>query len=223
MKMPGKIVRVLVLFFFFCDHSFSQPVKDTLNPAKKPVRQFNTYNFMPFVANVLKLKVDSLYFTKSGFTPKKKYPVFKKENVAKVIGFSHCSESELKPVNPENPNDHLFLITDSLAIVNTSRCPPNKVELPAGETDSILNVFKNKKMFQKIPGGGSSCFFPRHTLLFLDKKDLVIAYIEICFQCDMVLTSPNLKNSCEGNFIGDGEKKLKELFFKNKINVTGQN
>ena len=173
---------------------------------------------MPYTQKVLQLEIDSTYFTKSSFTAKKKYPEFKKANVAKVTVFSHASGNQLQAVNPKNPTDKLFLVTDSLAIVNTKYCPPNSADLSRAEIDSLYAVFNNKKVFQKIPGGGSSCFFPRHTILFYDKSNKVMGFIEVCFECDMVLTSANLKKFFEGNFIEDGDTKLKELFLRNKIN-----
>ena len=142
----------------------------------------------------------------------------KKAKVAKVTVFSHASGNQLQSVSPNNSSDKLFLITDSLAIVNTKMCPPNKADLSRAETDSLYAVFNNKKVFEKIPGGGSSCFFPRHTILFYDKNDKVIGFMEVCFECDMVLTSGNLKKLFEGNFKEDGDTKLKEIFLRNKIN-----
>lgn len=190
--------------------------KDSLALKKRPLYKAN--NFMPYTNKVVQLKIDSTYFSKSNFPTKRKYPVFKKANVAKVTVFSHASGNQLMEVQPTNPADKLFLITDSLAIVNTKMCPPNKADLSKSETDSLFALFNNKKLFQKYPGGMSSCFFPRHTVLFYDKNNLVIGFIEICFECDMVLTSTNLTRFFEGNFKEGGEDRLKTIFTRNKIN-----
>ncbi len=190
--------------------------KDSVAVKKRPA--FKSYNFMPYTQKVLQLKLDSSYFAKSNFGVKKKYPVFKRSNVVAVTVFSHAAGNELKAVSPDNPTDKLFLITDSLAIVNTKFCPPNNAILSIAETDSLFAVFDNKKVFEKIPGGASSCFFPRHTILFFDKYNMVIGFLEVCFECDMVLTSPNLKKLFEGNFKEDEDKELKKIFLRNKIN-----
>lgn len=216
MPLKQKISSVILLFLVVISGECFSQVKDSLVVKKKPA--FKSYWFMPYTQKVLQLKPDSTYFTRSSFTAKRKYPVFNRSNVAKVTVFSHASGNQLMAVHPNNPNDKLFLITDSLAIVNTKMCPPNKADLSKAETDSLFAVFNNKKVFKKIPGGGSSCFFPRHTILFYDKSNKVIAFIEVCFECDMVLTSANLKKLCEGNFIEDGDEKLKEIFLRNKIN-----
>ncbi|MBC7863225.1 MAG: hypothetical protein IAF38_09635 [Bacteroidia bacterium] len=217
MKNQLKIIFA-ILFFFTVYLSSGQTKKDSTALKNKNI--FKTFYFMPFVNQVLALTIDSTYYTKSNFTATKKYPLFKRTDVVKVNGFSHCSESQLEFVNPKKATDKLFLLTDGLAIVNTDACPPNKVELPANEIDSLLKIFGNKKLFQKMPGGGSNCFFPRHTFLFYDKNNKVIGFMEICFQCDMVLTSSNLIKRFEGNFIGEGEKKLKELCKRVGISVS---
>lgn len=33
-------------------------------------------------------------------------------------------------------------------------------------------------------GGAHGCYIPRHSIIFLDKSDKVIGFIEICFQCE---------------------------------------
>ncbi|MDP2388028.1 MAG: hypothetical protein Q8M29_16760 [Bacteroidota bacterium] len=215
MLLKLKTIIPFILLIVISGKGIAQ-IKDSLVVKKRPA--YKAYNFMPYTNKVLQLKIDSTYFTKSSFTTKKKYPVFKKANVAKVTVFSHASGNQLMAVHPNNPTDKLFLITDSLAIVNTKMCPPNKADLPFAEIDSLFSVFNNKKVFQKIPGGGSSCFFPRHTILFYDKSNKVIGFVEVCFECDMVLSSSNLKKFFEGNFKDDGDVKLKEIFLGNKIN-----
>ncbi len=214
MLISIKIGTLLLLFALISTKGISQG-KDTLSLKKKPA--FKAYNFMPYTQKVLQLKIDSTYFTKSIFTAKKKYPEFKRSNIAKVRAFSHAAGTQLKDVHSTNPADKLFLLTDSLAIVNTKMCPPNSADLSLVETDSLFAFFSNKKLFEKIPGGGSSCFFPRHTILFYDKNNKVIGFIEICFECDMVLSSPNLKKMVEGNFKEGGEDRIKNLFVRNKI------
>jgi len=216
MLLKQKIAKLGILFLIGISANIFAQAKDSVSVKKKP--PFKSYWFMPYTQKVLQLKIDSAYFTKSSFNSKKKYPAFKRANVAKVTVFSHASGNQLQAVNPKNPADKLFLVTDSLAIVNTKMWPPNKADLSPAETDSLFTVFNNKKVFQKIPGGGSSCFFPRHTILFYNKNDLVIGFMEVCFECDMVLTSANLKKLYEGNFKEDGDKELKKIFLRNKIN-----
>lgn len=180
---------------------------------------FTTTHFNPYADQVLKLHPDFTYFTKSDLSANKGYPAFKRANLVKISGFSHCSGNELRNIDPKDRTNSLFLLTDNLAIVNTQICPPNKVDLPAKEIDAFLSIFSNKAFFEKMVGGGSNCFFPRHTFLFYDKNDKVIGYIEVCFQCSMSLTSNNLKKIYEGNLTSSGETKLKELCRRNGIAI----
>jgi hypothetical protein len=178
---------------------------------------FKTSFFMPYREKVLQLQPDSSHFISSDIL-KGNYPLFKKKNLGKVMVYSHCSERQLETVDPSNAADHLYMLTDSLAVVNREECPYNSADLSTADMDSLLQIFSNKKTFQRIRGGGSNCFFPRHTFLFLDYSGKVMGYLEVCFQCDMVLASPNLVKF-EGNFKGDGEQRLKSICKRSGINL----
>lgn len=41
--------------------------------------------------------------------------------------------------------------------------------------------------------GGAKCYDPRHAIIFYNKKNEILGYIEICFECEKVNSSSNLK------------------------------
>jgi len=49
----------------------------------------------------------------------------------------------------------------------------------------------------------AACYYPRHAIVFLNKSNKIITFIEICFECRRVKTSLNKENIgqfCEGKY-----------------------
>lgn len=59
------------------------------------------------------------------------------------------------------------------------------------------------------------CYNPRNAILFVDKNDAVIAYIELCFECFGNRIEPATLKI--GNFCDDKYEKIKNLFHSNGI------
>lgn len=75
----------------------------------------------------------------------------------------------------------------------------------------LLNEIQLKKLQEKFygcksPDESAACFDPRHALIFYDKKNEVLGYIEICFQCNQHNASLNLET------IADCALNLEALF-----------
>jgi hypothetical protein len=70
--------------------------------------------------------------------------------------------------------------------------------LPKSQIDSLTNIlfntgYKSKSKFRVIED--KKCYNPRNAILFLNKKNEVFEYIEICFECNKrVLSSEKIKD-----------------------------
>jgi hypothetical protein len=52
----------------------------------------------------------------------------------------------------------------------------------------------------------SDCYLPRHAIIFYDKNDNIFGFIELCFDCNGYISSPNLK------FLSDCALRQEDLF-----------
>jgi hypothetical protein len=77
----------------------------------------------------------------------------------------------------------------------------NKISLSKNEISKIKN-----SLFRKNLSLPYKCYNPRHSIIFYDKNDIVIGYIEICFECSQVKCSKNL------NFIAKNALNLETNF-----------
>lgn len=62
------------------------------------------------------------------------------------------------------------------------------------------NYSKETNLFSETTVG---CYYPRHAIVFLDKSDKVISYIELCLECSQVKTSLPKESTgqfCEGKY-----------------------
>jgi hypothetical protein len=57
---------------------------------------------------------------------------------------------------------------------------------------------------------------PRNAIFFLDKNNIIIAYIEICFECEAIRTSD--KELYLGEYCSDKYNLIKSIFKENNIN-----
>jgi hypothetical protein len=214
-----KLSAFFGLLICIAQFAFAQQQKnDSLDPVQQLKRKLKYFRYTPFVdAKVFQsYKIDSTFFAPSKFVKSK---TLKKKDIAKVRAFSHTSGTDIRSFGPKM-DIKLFSLTDSILIVNNKMYPENNVELKFSDVDSLLNFFKSKKNFVKARGGIASCFFPRHTFIFYGVDNSVIAYFEVCFECDSILTSPNVNSTYEGGFTSGGEPKFKEFCKRIGLNVA---
>ena len=90
---------------------------------------------------------------------------------------------------------------------------PKIIEL----SDILYNFNFNPKKERTILGAG--CYMPRNAIVFLDKEDKIIEYIEICFEC---LNYHVFKKSNFGDFCIGKIELIKTFFRQNglKFGVT---
>ena len=79
-------------------------------------------------------------------------------------------------------------------------------------TDIIYN-YRNKKKPYVIRG--KSCYMPRNAIFFLDKWNVIIAYIEICFECEAIRTSDTKLNL--GEYCSEKYELIKTIFKDSNI------
>jgi hypothetical protein len=80
-------------------------------------------------------------------------------------------------------------------------------------TDVIYNYRYKKSPYLTIV---KSCYMPRNAIFFLDKNNIIIAYIEICFECEAIRTSD--KELYLGEYCSDKYNLIKSIFKENNIN-----
>jgi hypothetical protein len=71
---------------------------------------------------------------------------------------------------------------------------------------SQQNILKNSLINCKTKNWVAACYDPRHSILFYNEKDEIFGYIEICFECNRVESTSNLK------FISECVLSQEELF-----------
>ena len=69
-------------------------------------------------------------------------------------------------------------------------------------------------------GVRSACYYPRHAFIFLDEKDKVMEYLEICFECSGLET--NLTREETGQFCWGKYDLLKNFIKSNGIIYFGE-
>jgi hypothetical protein len=79
-------------------------------------------------------------------------------------------------------------------------------------TDIILN-YSHKGKFYAI--SDAKCYEPRNAILFLDKNDKVLGFIEICFGCDHLRTSD--KRIDIGDYCTQKYDLIKDIFRESGI------
>lgn len=80
------------------------------------------------------------------------------------------------------------------------------VTLSAGQIDSLTDILYNynySKTTNTFSESTVGCYFPRHSIVFLNKSKKVIAFIEICLECKKIVTalpSESVGNLCDGKY-----------------------
>jgi len=94
---------------------------------------------------------------------------------ATVEPFDYSNLYFSKTMDPSKFHDTISITLDSL------------------QTD-FLNDLLSGRHRKPYPEGGiertvADCFFPRHNIIFLDKRDSIVNYISICFECGNTMKS----------------------------------
>ncbi|WP_264559330.1 hypothetical protein [Flavobacterium sp. N2270] len=79
-------------------------------------------------------------------------------------------------------------------------------------TDIIYNYRYKKKPYLIR---GKSCYMPRNAIFFLDKNNIIISYIEICFECEAIRTSETKLNL--GEYCSEKYDLIKSIFQEKNI------
>lgn len=83
-------------------------------------------------------------------------------------------------------------------------------EVQKDQLTDILYNYNYSKKTNVISETTQGCYFPRQAIVFLDKSDKVIAFIEVCLECKQVVSK--LPKESIGNFC-DGKYDLLKKFF----------
>jgi hypothetical protein len=70
-------------------------------------------------------------------------------------------------------------------------CAIESIKLTQSQIDSLSNILLNFRLKTKgnVYSTVKGCYTPRNAILFLDKAENLIAFIEICFECDHIYGS----------------------------------
>lgn len=142
----------------------------------------------------------------------------------RLSNFPFSETSQIKLISFESKNgeptgnelmkhlDSLKLKTDSFnPLFYTEVATLNNIQINR-LTDIIYNYSYKKKPYDF---GDVKCYEPRNAIIFLDSKNIVIAYIEICFGCDHFRSSStelSLGKDCTEKY-----EMIKSIFKECKI------
>jgi hypothetical protein len=120
--------------------------------------------------------------------------------------------------------DSIDIVSWGLNVVKTYKLPKQeykyiaieKIELNQNQIDSLSHILinyklKNDKLPETYTVYASGCYEPRNAILFLDSKDTVISYFEICFECHQFSQMPMDKTIINMNTISNLPEAKKML------------
>lgn len=103
------------------------------------------------------------------------------------------------------------------------------IRLSSDQTDQLTDILYNYNYSLEPVSGQQSqagCYYPRHSIIFLDKSKKVTAYLEICFECKGI--ESNIPEEHFGVFCAGKYELLRDFFasigitfFENKIDTRG--
>ena len=94
-------------------------------------------------------------------------------------------------------------------IINDTIIPTKIIEhiqLSEIQIDSLTNILFNYNYSKKtnlISETENGCYYPRHSIVFLNNSKKVISYIEICLECKKMISTlapERLGNFCDGKY-----------------------
>ena len=80
------------------------------------------------------------------------------------------------------------------------------IQLSEIQIDSLTNILYNYNYSKKtniISDTENGCYYPRHSIVFLNNSKKVISYIEICLECKKMISTlapERLGNFCDGKY-----------------------
>lgn len=131
--------------------------------------------------------------------------------------------------------DSVDIVDWGLNVVKTFKLPEREtkyiaiemIELDQNQIDSLSHILINYKLKNdKLPDNyevyGVGCYQPRNAILFLDSNEIVISYIEICFECIQFYqipkeTIPNFNKFSSLNESNNMIGMIKKVFNSNGI------
>lgn len=90
-----------------------------------------------------------------------------------------------------------------------------KVFLNSLQIDSLKRIIFNYTTYNDYYG--SDCYWPRHCFYFLNDKDEVLGYLEVCLECDNSLARPKEMNLNSSEQLRAIEKLILHCGIKNNV------
>ena len=141
-----------------------------------------------------------------------------KENRSKIFPFNKAANIQLVSFQKPDSFKYTYLLPTKGKTVDYSKLS-EVITLTASGIDSLTDILYNysfKGVFYSF--SESNCIYnPANAILFLDKKDSVFAFIEICFQCWAYRVSN--KKIKLGDECTDKYGLVKNFFLRNGIRV----
>ena len=94
-------------------------------------------------------------------------------------------------------------------------CAIESIKLNQAQIDSLSNILLNHNISTKgeVTSSELGCYFPRNTIIFLDKAEKPIGFIEICFEClEMYGSNTVLQELAETRLCLIKLSRMEELF-----------
>lgn len=148
-----------------------------------------------------------------------------KKFFAKVDRVEFCEIRKLRHVRYfyENSKEETGKIVDSLVfeefetIIHHRTIDRTQIQKQQEISDSTIWQLKNILLTEHVLNGGRSlCYEPRNGICFYDKKNNLIAYLELCFTCDgfVWLNKPWNSEICNTQI-----QEIKQLFLAQEMKV----
>jgi len=217
-----KILHLTIIIFSFCSAAFAQKTKkrEIYSPT------VNEYD-------ILTRRLDCLYRNNYSITQRLSFFPFNKYKKIILISFE----------SPEPPRDRLLLndgtktvFEDTIPDISTlakrykfyQSVTKESKTLSSFDINKLTNIlfnygYKSHKSYNGIRGTPIEyrCYEPRNAILFIDKKDQLVEYIDLCFECFQYKTSSaqiKMGEICNQKF-----NLLQNFFITNGIKYVNDN
>ncbi len=172
---------------------------------------FNFFRTPPPPPTIKRIKIeernhDCVKKGKTSFSDRlKNYPF----DVSTCIQFVSFVSGIYEQNNIRTKSDSLPRMNDTVVYAKLTEVKT----LTFRQVDALSDIFYNYGFRGRITTiGNAACYMPRNAILFLDKNNKVVEFIEICFECDRTKES-SLKISL-GEMCTQKLDMLKNLFRK---------
>jgi hypothetical protein len=93
-------------------------------------------------------------------------------------------------------------------------CALENIELIDNQIDTLSNILFNYQLnLQPTVLEKPGCYTPRNAILYVDKKNKVIAIVEICFECAQIYFSFDKNEGTLDCYCSERQKALKAFFY----------